>query len=744
MTFSPSSATQFHLSSFNNIHGGGAMESGYSSGFSLSRPLDSFDVTKDASSLLVFQQQQPQQQQPPPQGGEVQTTPRTTAAINYMSALQLSTPRLGIRSGRKGTPLKRQQQALFGYNTSCATTAAYETTPKKLKSHENNENETSYVSRSASALKLPFRARLDRSLSNQTMSPLADNKLDCTFDAISSSTPICQPFRAEFYAEKQVEEIPFLTRSSGKNTRTKLIRKMQSFSPRKLMGLRAAKIPLREMDQNSVDFHSPGGLFPVEEEESSPIAKATGANVKKVLFSNEGASGAFSSGLRDLMFGTIKTNVIEERREVEKEQQLKQEEEKAGDFADLDLTTNDFTFETSVLKEREQQVEEHKEPQQETSSQLLDIYVTNLSNLDGGDSNSQPATAEDGDVSMVGDVERYFDELKRNTTQLQENDSHSFVPLTAKDSLNLYDMIVKDDCVAISEEDSTGITTIQPVNEVEQAENEMEVEVEQQQLPEIETRIPVAVATERPPPMLLRKRKRPSQELIQAVLATPKKMRRSQSFHCGDGHAAAAAAVASDENSDLFSSQRLSDTSNDALYLLSPTQQRLSGARKRLNYEALPRKRCSPAKRALAFDGVFKRRSLNGTAKLNIFRHLANCPPVRDYFFEFVEDRDLAAIYAVSRQCRALIEQHPRLNGRRVKYLEAAWRKKENENSIDSSRSLSPEETVLRVQGSILRVPLHSRNVDTSCASSVNETMSPPVSPSKRKFHENQKVSQDR
>lgn len=730
MTFSPSSSSalthqlhhshshlthphhnhQHHHLSFNGHMMPAGTESGYDSAFSISRPLDfSLDGTtvssRDASP------------------GEAQTTPRTTAAINYMSALQLSTPRIGVRSGRKGTPLKRQQPAQSLFHGHHST--VYETTPKKPKGHENIENETSYISRSA-AMKVPFRARLDRSLS-QTMSPLPGttgvDKLDCTFDAISSSTPICQPFRAEFY-EQHVEAIPLknLTRSGGKNTRTKIIRKMQSFSPRKLMGLRAAKVPLREMDQNSVDFQRySAGLFPVEEEESSPIPKTHGGAVKKVLFSDAGGSGgAFSSGLRDLMFGTIKTNAVDEQEEVEHKQ--------SGGLDDLD-TTN--TFESSVVKDEEtiagkQQQQLHH---QETSSQLLDIYVTNLSNLDGGDSNSHPmATAEDGDVSMntsmTADVERYFDELKRNTTQVQEHSSDKFVPLATKNSLDLYDMLQSDD---------NATTQVQEEASTEEMVRPMEVEVV------------VSRRTEEPieerKPMLLRKRKRPSTEQIQAVLATPKKMRRSQSFHMGDGQVPG---LTTDENMESF--HHLTDVSNDASYpshLVSPTQ-RLGGARKRLNYEPVARNRFSPAKRTLAFDAASRRRTLTGTARLNIFRHLANCPPVRDYFFDFVDDKDLVAIYAVSRQCRAMIEEHPRLNGRRMQYLEAAWRKKENNDystcSSSSSSASSPDEPLLRIQGETIRIPLHNRNVDTSCASSISDTMSPPVSPSRRKFHENQKV----
>lgn len=675
----------------------------------MSRPLESssFELTRDAS-LVVHQHQH----------GEAQTTPRTTAAINYMNALQLSTPRMGIRSNRKGTPLKRQQPVHSLFSSHHSNTV-YETTPKKLKSHENIENETNYISRSGS-MKVPFRTRLDRSLS-QTMSPLPGHggvdKLDCTFDAISSSTPICQPFRAEFY-EQHVEEIPLknLTRSGGKNTRTKIIRKMQSFSPRKLMGLRAAKVPLREMDQNSVDFHGYShGLFPVEEEES-PIPKTNGT-VKKVLFSDEvktsdgSSGGAFSSGLRDLMFGAIKNDARKEETPLDK----------------LEISViKEETEEESTIACKQSKPSSKKESVPETSSsQLLDIYVTNLSNLDGGDSNSHhPLTTstEDGDVSMnnsmVADVERYFDELKRNTTQVQEHSSDKFVPLTAKNSLDLYDMLASDD----------NATEIQDKGSEE--DKPMEVEV-------TEVVVPRVVVEPPRQPMLLRKRKRPSTELIQAVLATPKKMRRSQSFHMGDGHTSS---TTTDENVDnhFLTDVSSGDDTSYSCHLISPTQ-RLGGARKRLNYEPVPRNRHSPAKRNLAFDGSSRRRSLTGTPRLNIFRHLGNCPPVRDYFFEFVEDKDLVAIYAVSRQCRAMIEEHPRLNARRMQYLEAAWRKKENNDYSTSSNS--PDEPVLRIQGeqSIIRIPLHNRNVDTS-ALSVSDTMSPPVSPSRRKFHENQKV----
>lgn len=579
----------------------------------------------------------------------------------------------------------------------------YETTPKKSKGHENIENETSYVSMSRSAGKVPFRARLDRSLSHP-LSPLlggAADKLDCTFDAISSSTPICQPFRAEFY-EHHVEEIPLknLPRSGGKNTRTKLIRKMQSFSPRKLMGLRATKIPLREMDQNSVDFNYAGELFTVEEEES-PIAKINsgGMSVKKALFSDPGvvpSGGAFSTGLRDLMFGTIKIDgMVEEPK----------------------------TEETKSLSSTENERKTSTHHNQETSSQLLDLYVSNLSNLDGGDSNSHPAT-EDGDVSMntsmVADVERYFDELKRNTTQAQEEPAlENFSPLKPKNSLGLYDMLEGIEGADAPPENNNCSDKIM---EIEQAPLESAAIVDE---------VPAPVKQQ--PPQLLRKRKRPSTELIQAVLATPKKMRRSQSFAIGDQP------PMTDENV-----EQPSEVHTDLSYpihFVSPGQQRLGGARKRLNYEPVARNRLSPAKRHLTFDGAVKRRSLNGTARLNIFRHLASCPPVCDYFFDFVEDKDLASIYAVSRQCRAMIEGNNKLNGRRLEYLKTAWRKKENNETMFTSSSSLIEEPVLRSMQTIARVPLHNRNVDTSVASSINETMSPPVSPSRRRFHQNQKVS---
>lgn len=713
MTFSPSSDPvsalkhlqqphhSHHLSFQGHIMAGGG-ESGYASGFSLSRPVESFDVTV-ASSRDTSRANGAA-------CGEVQTTPRTTAAINYMSALQLSTPRIGIRTGRKGTPLKRQQ-SIFNHS------AVFETTPKKCKSHENNENESSWLSRSCGSDKVPFRARLDRSFSH-TMSPhnssagVGSDKLDCTFDAISSSTPISQPFRAEFYEQQIVEEFPqknFLIRSGGKNTRLKLIRKTQSFSPRKLMGLRATKLPLREMDQNSADFHATG-LFPVMEEES-PIPKTNTGAVKKALFSDTtpAVNGAFSSGLSDLIFGTIKSTGSE-----------KTEEQRANT-----ATTNLFEGNAITRPKEEESNCDHKEPQSEPFSQLLDIYVSNLSHLDNGDSNSRPVSTEDADVSMnssmVNDVERYFDELKRNTTQIQDDlPSSNFVSVTKKDSLTLYDMLGNDKLLL-------GESTVTDPD----ADEKGDMEVEQQTVENVQA------------PMLLRKRKRPSTELIQAVLATPKKMRRSQSFHIGDLQRTSSCVT--DENVEWTEHSVNSNALCSGL-MVSPSQ-RLGGARKRLNYDPVNRNRFSPAKRSLGFDGVgSRRRSLNGTQKLNIFKHLANCPPVRDYFLEFVGDKDLAAIYAVSRQCRSMIEEHPKLNARRLKYLEAAWRKKENniELSYNSTTTSTVDETVLRVQGerSVHRIPLHNRNVDTSSSvcSSINETMSPPVSPSKRKFYENQKV----
>lgn len=696
VTFSPSSSHKFHNSShhlhrqfsYNAAHQ--HTESGYGSGFSLSRPLESsFDATNSIQDAA-----------------EPQTTPRTTAAINYMSALHLSsTPRMGLRSGgRKGTPLKRHRPGTGSALMHNHHSLVYETTPKKAKSQENIENELSFRSGN---IKIPFRTRLDRSLSSSAAHPLSPlllcdtDQLDCTFAAISSSTPICQPFRAEFY-EQQVEEIPlkYLPRSGGKSTRTKLIRKMQSFSPRKLMGMqRMVKVPLREMDQNS-ETYSPMGLFPVEEEEpSSPaVVKKCGA-VKKSLFSDgggEGVKGSFpgNNALRDLMFGTIKMD--EGKR----------------------IATNNNSNE---VKDHQKSKKGNSGHAQETSSQLLDIYVTNLSNLDG-DSNSGQPVAEDGDVSMntsmVADVERYFDELKRNTAQVQEENNGNpqpakFKPLTATDSLELYEM--QKMAVAVKEEEK--------VMEVDQ-EEAVDLQKEQKEAPC------------KNPPALLRKRKRPSTELIQAVLATPKKMRRSQSFHIGEQPPVNVTGDEENDASPVFSACH---------HLVSPAQ-RLGGARKRLNYEPIARNRLSPAKRHLMFDsGMPQRRSLNGTSRLNIFRHLSNCPPVRDYFFDFVEDKDLASVYAVSRQCRAMIEDHPKLNARRLQYLEAAWRKKENNSLSQSSTTTNGDEAPIRILGerSIIRVPLNNRNVDTSsCAA--NETMSPPVSPSRRKFHENQKVSKRR
>lgn len=615
-----------------------SVESGYGT---LSHPMEDID---DGSMALDSVQ--------------AQTTPRTSAAISCISSLQLSTPRdqRELRKG-KATPLKRNRQAHIS-----------ETTPKKLKSHDNIENESGHFSEAPQSTRkqLAFRSRLDRSFSLPISPSPVDGgqNLDCTFDAISSSTPISQPFRADFY-EKHTEEITakYLPRSGGKGTRTKLIRKMQSFSPGKLGCLRMAlKEPLREMNQNSkgfLNFSGTTNLCPVAEESPADLRVAfKGQSPSPSLADSTGSSCPVE--LQELMYGNIKM----EPRTTEQRQ---------------------GTEEVVML---ETETSGHQSARLSDTSHLLDIYITNLSNLDGGELNSSSISLpQNPDVVMnssVSDVHKYFDELKRNTTHSQDafdrtgNDCKESL-LLPRDSVDLVD----------------------------------------------------ATALTRPPPRFGQKRKRSSTELIQSAVATPKKLRRSQSFHVAEDvfhKSAISMDVASPQTTSVQESLRT-----------SPSHSLRLGARKKLNYAQMG-----------SFDTSVKRlapsprRSLNGTTRLNIFRHLSSCSYVFDHFFEFVTDKDLVAIYAVSRQCRNMILDHPKLNSRRLGYLETAGRRKENHTSLvvmgtaATSISCQSNETIGAEQLQITRRPLNNRNVDTS--GSCSDAASPPVSPSRRKFHENQKV----
>ena len=88
-----------------------------------------------------------------------------------------------------------------------------------------------------------FRDRLmsDPSIISSPVSPIhgtvssqkTSENLNNTFESIASSTPIANPFRAEFYTQKEVDVLaPGQTHSASKAKRTKMLRKMQSFSPK--------------------------------------------------------------------------------------------------------------------------------------------------------------------------------------------------------------------------------------------------------------------------------------------------------------------------------------------------------------------------------------------------------------------------------------------------------------------------------------------------------------------------------
>lgn len=190
----------------------------------------------------------------------------TTATLNNFVALHLTTP----HSQQGDSPhLKRRSNESGQF------------TPKKQRIRfmdaegENEENEINKINTPNKQLfcqleidkrfprKASFRDRLrsDPNITNCSPpspihGPVSCRKesvatvLNSTFESISSSTPIANPFRAEFYTQKEVEDdfrSKFITKSGNKGKRTKIIRKMQSFSPKKLKAMHSVTcLPVRK------------------------------------------------------------------------------------------------------------------------------------------------------------------------------------------------------------------------------------------------------------------------------------------------------------------------------------------------------------------------------------------------------------------------------------------------------------------------------------------------------------------
>lgn len=131
-----------------------------------------------------------------------------------------------------------------------------------------------------------------------------------------------------------------------------------------------------------------------------------------------------------------------------------------------------------------------------------------------------------------------------------------------------------------------------------------------------------------------------------------------------------------------------------------------------------------PAKRKLFYDGL---------EKLDILTHLKGANNVTDLILSKLSDKDLYASYHVSQSWSQIITNNTPAYSRQSRYARLSQHQKENVNGRNL-RTVSEPSTVQTSK----RIPFAARNAHYSLRSSPRR--SPPVSPSKRKFHENQKV----
>lgn len=185
---------------------------------------------------------------------------------------------------------------------------------------------------------------------------------------------------------------------------------------------------------------------------------------------------------------------------------------------------------------------------------------------------------------------------------------------------------------------------------------------------------------------------------------------------------------------------------------------------KRLNSSSAAKKdkqpRSKPAspkhQRFPVIPGAY-RRHYDGVERLNILKRLnEHDKDAMEIVLGYLADSDLVRVVAVSRGWRSIIESDRRLVRRLRDYLAREAHSKEN---LDRSEMVSRDESKLVVacdagvapaklvhqsSASVTRQPFSLCNsIDAGNHSVMNTTVpkSPPVSPSRRKFYENQKIA---
>lgn len=144
----------------------------------------------------------------------------------------------------------------------------------------------------------------------------------------------------------------------------------------------------------------------------------------------------------------------------------------------------------------------------------------------------------------------------------------------------------------------------------------------------------------------------------------------------------------------------------------------------------------TPVKRSLyeIKHKITLRASYEGIEKLNILSHLQNTLPALDIILNCMSGSDLLNMSLVSKKWKCLVESNSKTNLKRLKYINNTNLIKENFMAAKYLNCLKHQNSLpLRDLNSISKNSLDRKR-------SINEVSSPPVSPSKRKFHENQKV----
>lgn len=144
----------------------------------------------------------------------------------------------------------------------------------------------------------------------------------------------------------------------------------------------------------------------------------------------------------------------------------------------------------------------------------------------------------------------------------------------------------------------------------------------------------------------------------------------------------------------------------------------------------------TPVKRSLyeIKHKITPRACYEGIEKLNILLHLQNTLPALDIILNCMSGSDLLNMSLVSKKWKFLVESNSKTNLKKLKYINSTNLIKENFMAGKYLHCLKHQNSLpLRDLNCISKNSLDRKR-------SINEISSPPVSPSKRKFHENQKV----